>query len=66
MSDHRTEKKRTYLKVRPKGAGPWVFTEPGDLIGTIDPVDDEGSIYEIAVVRMTESEFEDLPEFEGW
>ena len=64
--DSRTSKKRTYLKVRPKGGGPWAFTEPDALMGTIDPVDDEGSIYEIAVVRMTESEFEDLPEFEGW
>ena len=66
LPDNRSSKKRIYLKVRPKGGGPWAFTEPDDLMGTIDPVEDEGSIYEIAVVALTEDEFEALPEFEGW
>jgi hypothetical protein len=64
--EQRTEKKRIYLKIRPKGLGPWAFMEPDELMGMIDPVDDADSIYEMAVVRMTESEFEALPEFQGW
>lgn len=56
--------KRRYVKVRPAGGGPWCICEPSEVQGLMDG--EPPGEFEKVDVWMTDSEWEDLPEFEGW
>jgi hypothetical protein len=64
MTDQRTAEKQLLLQVRPKVGGPWCVMEVCELLDMLDG--DTENVYEMKLVRMTDKQWERLPEFEGW
>lgn len=60
------EQRVVMLQWRPMSAGvtSWCTSTPQEFASMIE--DEDSEIFQIRLVRMTESEVEALPEFEGW
>ncbi len=58
-----TEKKKTYLRARPKDEKTWVIDE---IENKHHYEDDENTEYEFSTIEMTPQEKAELPEFTGW
>ncbi len=58
--------KKTYYKIRPiQDKTYWVTTEEQFMVDIKDYLDDAENELAISTIKMTEKEFEKLPEFEG-
>lgn len=65
-TDTETEAKVQCFLMRPQCGGQWlVCLHSIDVAAMLDEAD-EGSVYEVKVVEMTDAEIEKAGEFNGW
>jgi len=61
--------KKQFIKIKHQKTGNWYITRIKDFMNIIDEMldeDVENEVYEICVVHLTEEEYNNLSEFEGF